>query len=92
LSDSEKKDFKKNISKDFCKVIIEIVGNLLKGNLRLSNETKQLLEKYKSRMRQLICVNRSLDDKKTIIQSGGFLAEILKIIGPTLFKELLSRI
>jgi hypothetical protein len=92
LNDSEKNDFKKNISKDFCKVIIEIVSNLLKGNLRLSKETKQLLEKYKSQLRQLICVNRSLDDKKTIIQSGGFLKELLKIIGPTLFRELLSRI
>jgi hypothetical protein len=93
LSNCKSKRFKKIILKhcddDLLKAIIEIVLNVLKGNVDISSKIKLRLRKYKKSMRKLICPQLSLKSKrKVLVQSGGFLSILL----PTVIGGILSHI
>lgn len=93
LADCKSKKFKKtlleNCSNDALKAILEIVLNVMKGNVELGEKIRRKLKKYKKSLRKLICPQLSLKSKrKVLIQSGGF----LNILLPTLIGGILSKI
>ena len=76
-------------SDEFIKSILEIVLNIVKGNVKIPDSAKRKLKKYKKVLRQLICPNTSLKFKRrTLIQKGGFLTTLL----PTIIGGVLSYI
>jgi hypothetical protein len=93
LSNCKSKKLRKIILKhcddDLLKAIIEIVLNVLKGNVDICEKTKLGLKKYKKSMRKLICPQLSLKAKRKVVQqSGGF----LNILLPTIIGGVLSHI
>lgn len=74
----DRKVFLQKGSDEFIKAIIEIVLNVLKGNVDLTEKIKKKLKKYKRVMRKIICPKVSLKFKRRVlIQKGGFLNVIL---------------
>jgi hypothetical protein len=61
-------------SNDLIKAIVECVINTLNGNLKLSNDEKGKLKKYKNRLRALVNSKISFKSKcKLLIQKCGFI-------------------
>ena len=65
----------KNSNKDFIYTLCECVLNVLNGNIKISKNIQDKLKHKKNFLRKLI-KKSSIDNKKKIIQKGGFL-EIL---------------
>lgn len=78
---SLRKELLKKASPEIIKTICEISHNTLKGNTKLSAKGKNILEKYKNKLRALISPKKSLKSKKKlIVQSGGFLPALLGVV------------
>jgi hypothetical protein len=77
----DRKVFLEKGSDEFIKAIIEILLNVLKGNVSVSDKIKKQLKKYKRILRALICPKVSLKAKRRVlIQKGGFLNIILPAV------------
>ena len=76
---------RKNCSPDFIKCICECAKNVLVGNVSLSPHHKRQLKRHRHSLRKLVLKKTSLNAKKKIVQSGGFLGALLgpivKILG-----------
>lgn len=68
---------KKNCNKDFVNCVCECVKNILKGNVPLSDRQTKELKRRKLTLRKIIRKKLSLQNKRKIIQKGGFLGAIL---------------
>ena len=76
-SKSRRNSFINNCSSDNIAAISEIAHNLLKGNLELSKKDLNKLKRYKGKIRKLASQRTSTNNKKKIIQQGGFLPLLL---------------
>jgi len=56
---------------------VECIRNLLNGNVPLNKSQKKKLAAKKNILRQLAVKKTSLQKKKKLIQSGGFLGALL---------------
>lgn len=75
---------------DLINCMSDVCHNILKGNVRLSTPQKQLLQKYKQKIRKIAGKKTTTKAKKTLLQSGGFLGALLApliggVLGPLLF-------
>jgi hypothetical protein len=78
---NERKVFLEKGSDEFIKAILEILLNVAKGNVNITDKIKKKLKKYKRIIRMLICPKVSLKLKRqTLIQKGGFLNVILPAV------------
>ena len=71
--------------------ISECCVNILKGNVHLSPKQKSCLTKYKHKLREIAKKKVSLQQKKKIIQQGGFLlgailAPVASVLASLLFR------
>lgn len=80
------------MSLDFVKLIIEICANILNGNIPLDRKLKKFLEDYKSKLQILISGQKTISEKKRIVQRGGFLPLILSTAGSVIIQQLLSHL
>lgn len=88
-SNKHRKVFLKEGDDEFIKSIIEIVLNVLRGNVKLCPKLEKALKKYKNTMRKLICLKTPLKQKRQLlVQKGGFLSILL----PSLISGVLSHI
>lgn len=85
----------KNSDNQTVKALVEIVVNLLKGNIPLTNKQKSNLEKYRNKLRQVYrtcynCKKQKISNinkgRKLIIQTGGFFPAIIPILAPLIAK------
>lgn len=66
-------------SKDI-RAVLEIVYNLLYGDIPLSTIQRRTLRKYQSTLRQIVSRKASLQQKRQILkQDGGFLPTLIPI-------------
>lgn len=82
LISSSKKSRSKLISaasKKEINSICEIILNILKGNIPLSDDLKSSLSRRKKKLRQLV-KRVKLSTKKKILQTGGFLQFLIPAI------------
>lgn len=86
----EKQWVKSNMSLDFVKLIIEICVNVLNGNIPLDRKLKKFLEDYKSKLQVISSGQKTISEKKRIIQRGGFLPLLLSTAGSAIIQQLLS--
>ncbi len=63
--------------KETLHCICECAKNVLKGNLPVSEAQFQELHRHKKNLRELIKKKTSLTKKWRIVQTGGFIGEIL---------------
>lgn len=84
---------------DLIKTLIEVVVNLLDGNIPLSHKQKKQLEKYKRKLRILYreCYNqrtkkikRLKKARKIVIQTGGALPFLIPLLAPLFAKAALT--
>jgi hypothetical protein len=68
---------KNNCSNELLHCICECTKNILKGNVPLSPAQKKQLSRRKQLMRKLTLKKTSLQSKRKIVQTGGFLGAIL---------------
>lgn len=82
----------KNTSKDQLILLVEIVTNLLLGNVKISKATKSSLKKYKTDLRKLANITCCLDTKRKIIQkgSGAFIVPIISSLLASVVGSLIS--
>lgn len=60
--------------KELINTISEIALNVLNGNGKINNKSKQKLSYYKKQIRCIACSKRSVQSKrKILLQKGGFL-------------------
>jgi hypothetical protein len=67
-------------NKSDCKIIViirDIVLNLLKGNINLTDREKNKLQKHKYTLRKLIDTNPLCKSREIIVQKGGFLSVLI---------------
>lgn len=88
-----------NADCDLIKTLIEIIVNLLDGNLPLSNKQKKKLGVYKRKLRRLYreCYNKKSHKvkkvpraRKLVIQSGGALPFLIPLLAPLIAKAALT--
>lgn len=65
--------------KKLVSAICILIFNILKGKLIIDNDDKIKLQKYKKQLRKLVSKSQ-LEDKKKILQSGGFLNTLLPLL------------
>lgn len=80
------------MTKDLVDLVIEICGNILTKNVDFSESDKIIANKYKKQMHNIIFKQKTLNQRKRVIQRGGFLPQILALMGPPLISYLLSKI
>ena len=68
---------KQNLDKEFIFCLCECAKNLLKGKVPLTPAQKKLLARRKKVLREFVKKKVSLQKKKKIIQSGGFLGALI---------------
>src|ERR1700759_3915655 len=68
---------RKHCSPEFIKCICECAKNVLAGNVTLTPEHKRRLKRHKHSLRKLALKKTSMQSKKKIVQSGGFLGALL---------------
>ena len=66
----------KEADKDLISALCDCANNILKGNVPLSQRQKLCLNRHKHLMRKLT-QRKSLAQKKKILQTGGFLGNLL---------------
>lgn len=89
----QKKIIKNNLNLDLVKLITEIVYNIQSGNIELNTEANAKLDRYRNKMKSLFSPrNNTLSKKKKIIQSGGFIATLLSVLGSELVGYLLNKL
>jgi hypothetical protein len=78
----------KNADKKLINAICECVFNMLKGNLKVDENTKANLYKYKNILRKLVQKSSLKTKRKILQQKGGFLQVLLPTILPTLISSI----
>lgn len=73
-------------NKDQIDAISEVIENILRGTLVLTQVQHNRLRRYKKCMRQLVARRTSLRQKKDYLQtySGGFIPFLLRLVAPLL--------
>lgn len=90
---SSRRKFFKKAPKKVLKSLREIIKNILNGKIRLKNQQKRRLRRYKNVMRTLSNNNFSEKRRKTIlIQKGGFLPNLLVPIISLLASSIVQKI
>lgn len=92
FSVKEQKWVKDNLTKDLVDLVIEICGNTLCKNIEFSERDKPIVKKYKKQMHSVLFKQKTLSQRKRVIQRGGFLPQILALMGPPIISYLLSKI
>lgn len=84
----------KNANKDQIVLIVEIIVNLMNGNLCITKTTKSKLCKHKKELRKLADLSCCLDTKQKIIQKGGgaFIAPIITSVLGSVIGSLINSI
>ena len=90
-----RKDILKDCSKGLLCCLCECAKNVLKGNVPLTKVQKNKLKRFKKKLRNLSSKKVRVQDKKKIVQSGGFLSALLtpvisllgSLLIPTLFPQ-----
>jgi len=67
-----------NASKDLILSLVECAANLIRGNVRLTPHQFRTLKRYRTELEKLVKPKTSQKDRKTILQSGGFLGALLR--------------
>lgn len=81
----ERCDAISNCSGDQLKVLLEIVKNLLKGNIPITKIQKTKLQKYRKQLRKLSDSRTSMKKKKRLFtQKGGIIPLLPLLLGPAL--------
>jgi hypothetical protein len=70
--------------KDLVHGLSECCLNILNGAVRLTPAQKKRLLKFKKPIRKLADRRVPLKEKHRLIQTGGFIAPILSVLGPIL--------
>lgn len=77
--------------RDLVDTICECALNVLKGNVPLKPSQKQRLSKYKKVLRRLASGKKSsLQTKRRLIQTGGFLPQLLFSVAAPLLKAVVG--
>jgi hypothetical protein len=84
LKDKDRKNFIATCNKDLIHCICECTRNLLKGHLPLKKRHLKSLSRHKHLLRKLSLKKTALNQRKKILQKGGFLALLI----PTLVSAL----
>ena len=77
-------------NKDLIHAVCECATNCLNGNIPLTPRQKKRLAPYKKNLRHLANKKVRFQDKRKVIQKGGFLGALLKPIIQTLGSLLLE--
>ena len=76
LSDEVKKSIMKNASKDLILALMEIVSNVIYGNVDISSEHVRELKKHAKILQEMANRKTSMKRRREIVQQGGFLAAL----------------
>lgn len=69
-------------SKELILSLVEIVSNIIKGNVSLTQSQFDSLKRYRTQLRELVLKKTSLSKRKQILQHGGFLPLLTRLISP----------
>lgn len=75
----------------FTKFIVEICGNILNNNIIFDGKKEKEVEKLKKVIRKIIYHHKSLKDRKKVIQKGGFVPQLIGLVGPAILSFLLQK-
>ena len=84
------KSLLKEVDNGFIICLCEIVKNVLHGNLKVSSSLRRKLSKHKLALRKLADRSVGVKQKRTLLQSGGFLPLLpilVKTVGGMLLKK-----
>lgn len=73
----QKKILKNKSDKKIIEVIKDIILNLLKGHIQLTEKEKKELKKYKYTLRKIINTKPVCRSREIIVQKGGFLPVLI---------------
>ena len=77
LGDKAKRDFVRKCDRGFLDCISECAKNVLKGNVQLTDRQKMKLRRSQNDLRELSTKKTALQNKRRILQKGGFLTALL---------------
>ena len=82
----------KDSGTDLLYLLSECAVNILKGNVKLSKNNRIILKKQANRLRKLASKNTSINNRRKIIQQGGFIPALLGAILPAVLGGVLHKI
>lgn len=74
--------------KELISAICECVDNMLQGNVKIDDNTKAILHKYRHTLRKIVQKSTLKSKKKILTQQGGFLPVLLPSILPTIVSSI----
>jgi len=77
LGNKAKRDFVRKCDRGFLDCISECAKNVLKGNVPLTDRQKMKLRRSQNDLRELSTKKTALQNKRRILQKGGFLTALL---------------
>lgn len=92
MNNKQKSEFVKNLDKEQLKFFCELCINILKNNIKLSDEAKKTLSKQKIKIRAL-AGKSPLRKKKKLITGGfigGLLLSLATSLAPIVIEKLLN--
>lgn len=69
-----------NADRDLVHVLCEIIQNVLVGNVKISQEDKEKLRRFKTTLHSIIKKSSLKQKKKILIQKGGFLQFLIPAV------------
>jgi len=79
-----------NSNKDFVLALVQIVRDIIKGNVQLTPSQLNRLRPYEILLRRFISAKSSINERKHLLQSGGFLGVLIKPLLSTVLPSLLG--
>ena len=80
----------KGMDRDILLALSEVCLNLMRRNVPLTPNEKKKLKPYEKHVYQMSLKNHSINKKKKIVQSGGFLGTLLGSVLPILLSTVIG--
>lgn len=91
MGDRARRQYIRHCDNRLITCLSECAGNLIKGNVKLTDRQMKTLKRKRYDLRSLAKKSASIKSKRQILQKGGFLAALIPPVVSALAGLLLSR-
>lgn len=84
VSEEVAKELISSANKDLILTLVEIVMNIIRGNVRLTPHQFKKFSRHADDLDLLVRKNTSMKKKKELLQHGGFLGLLSSLLGPVI--------
>jgi hypothetical protein len=88
-SKSIQKTLLTNASRDLVLTLVQCAKMIIKGNVQLTERQLRALRPYEQLLKRFIATRTPIDERRALLQQGGFIGMLLKPLIPALINGVL---